>query len=179
MNIRNNVLSSIVSLLGNNFINIYGDLYGCYIGGSYWSASPIPQNTKILYGCHIEGYCNYIDNTTNDLYGCHIEGGANIAKNNYEHSSGLKNNSVRNSSTFGDSGNTLMSVGNGKDAYANSRSANTNYHNAFEVRQSGDIYVADVSAAGEYYEKPMINLQQKIYELEARIATLESQLPSA
>lgn len=43
--------------------------------------------------------------------------------------------------------------------------------------RSGDIYVADVSAAGEYYEKPMINLQQKIYELEARIAALESEIP--
>ena len=29
---------------------------------------------------------------------------------------------------------------------------------AFEVRQSGDIYISDVSASGEYYEKPMINL---------------------
>lgn len=133
----------------------------------------MPNNTKNLYGCHVEGYCNYIDNTSVNLNGVHIEGGGNIAKNNYEHSSGVKNQSYYNSSTFGDSGNTLMTVGNGKDQYANNRAANTNYHNAFEVRQSGDIYISDVSAAGEYYEKPMINLQQKIYELEARIAALE------
>ena len=104
----------------------------------------------------------------------HIEGGTNVAKNYYEHASGFKNDSVRNSSRFGDSGNTLMSVGNGRDIYETSRLADTHYHNAFEVRQSGDIYIPDVSAAGEYYEKPMINLQQKIYELEARLAALEN-----
>jgi len=67
--------------------------------------------------------------------------------------------------TFGLEGNTLFTIGN----YPYSSK-----HNAFEVRQSGDIYIPDVSASGEYHEKPMINLQQKIYELEARIAVLES-----
>lgn len=127
-----------------------------------------------MEGCHIEGYCNYIENTTDDLHGIHIEGGGNIIKNDYEHASGVKNNSVKNSSTFGDSGNTLMSIGNGRNTLVNVRTANTNYHNAFEVRQSGDIYIPDVSAEGAYYEKPMINLQHKIYELEARLSALEN-----
>lgn len=45
-------------------------------------------------------------------------------------------------------------------------------HNAFEIRQTGDIYVADVSATGSYYQKPMINLQEKLYALDASIAYL-------
>lgn len=175
--IRNSVANSFISLYGNNFVNLYGVLYGCGITGYYWNNTPVPQNTKTLYGCHVEGYCNYIDNTTNDLNGVHIEGGTNVAKNNYEHASGFKNNSVRNSSTFGDSGNTLMSVGNGRNVYQTSRLADTHYHNAFEVRQSGDIYVADVSASGEYYEKPMINLQQKLYTLDASVSEIYSMIP--
>lgn len=33
-------------------------------------------------------------------------------------------------------------------------------HNAFEVLQSGDIYVADTFAEGKWYEKPMMHLQE-------------------
>ena len=51
----------------------------------------------------------------------------------YETSFGAYNNSVSGSSTFGDSGNTLFSVGNGTD--------NNARHNAFEIRQNGDIYI--------------------------------------
>lgn len=63
----------------------------------------------------------------------------------------------------------VHSIGNGT-----SKQGNAYRHNAFEVRQSGDIYVADVSAAGEYYEKPMINLQQKLYALDASIQSLSA-----
>ena len=41
------------------------------------------------------------------------------------------------STTFGDSGNTLFSVGNG--------TANNARHNAFEIRQNGDIYITSGS----------------------------------
>ena len=54
-------------------------------------------------------------------------------KNNYEYDFGKYNNSVSGSSTFGDSGNTLFSVGNG--------TADNARHNAFEIRQNGDIYI--------------------------------------
>ena len=53
--------------------------------------------------------------------------------NQYQVSFGRYNNSVSGSSTFGDSGNTLFSVGNGTDVNAR--------HNAFEIRQNGDIYI--------------------------------------
>ena len=53
--------------------------------------------------------------------------------NEGEASVGRYNNSVSGSSTFGDSGNTLFSVGNG--------TADNARHNAFEIRQNGDIYI--------------------------------------
>ena len=56
-----------------------------------------------------------------------------IAQNNSEHSVGQYNVSSSGSSTFGDSGNTLFSIGNGTSTSAR--------HNAFEVRQNGDIYL--------------------------------------
>jgi hypothetical protein len=66
--------------------------------------------------------------------GSHAEGFGTIANNQSEHASGLFNNSVSASTTFGDSGNTLFSVGNGTATNAR--------HNAFEIRQNGDIYLS-------------------------------------
>jgi hypothetical protein len=83
-----------------------------------------------------------------------------------EHAEGQYNScSSTGGSTFGSALNTLSTIGNGvKDS---------SRHNAFEVRQSGDIYIPDVSAAGNYYEKPMIHLQQKLYAIDASINALE------
>lgn len=66
-------------------------------------------------------------------YYSHAEGWYTIANNQSEHASGRYNISSSGSSTFGDSGNTLFSVGNGTD---NAR------HNAFEIKQNGDIYLS-------------------------------------
>ena len=63
----------------------------------------------------------------------HAEGNGTITNNESEHASGQYNNSVSASTTFGDSGNTLFSVGNGTENEAR--------HNAFEIRQNGDIYI--------------------------------------
>ena len=63
----------------------------------------------------------------------HAEGYYTKTINNSEHASGQYNNSVSASTTFGDSGNTLFSVGNGTENEAR--------HNAFEIRQNGDIYI--------------------------------------
>ena len=63
----------------------------------------------------------------------HAEGNGTITNNASEHASGQFNNSVSASTTFGDSGNTLFSVGNGTSSSAK--------HNAFEIRQNGDIYI--------------------------------------
>ena len=63
-----------------------------------------------------------------------VFGDYNKPKNNYEYVFGQYNNSVSASATFGDSGNTLFSVGNGTGDNAR--------HNAFEIRQNGDIYLS-------------------------------------
>lgn len=64
-----------------------------------------------------------------------VTGYCNKLLNVNEFGSGRFNNSVSASTTFGDSGNTLFSVGNGTSTSAR--------HNAFEIRQNGDIYCSD------------------------------------
>ena len=83
-------------------------------------------------------------------------------KNSLEFGFGTYNNSVSASTTFGDSGNTLFAIGNGYDF-----SSTHNWHNAFEVRQNGDIYIAntnDTSVTGDtaYSLYPMIKLQDHL-----------------
>lgn len=71
--------------------------------------------------------------TTANTEASHAAGSYTSTKNRSEFSIGEYNNSVSASTTFGDSGNTLFSVGNG--------TANNARHNAFEIRQNGDIYL--------------------------------------
>ena len=77
-------------------------------------------------------------------------------KNEYETSFGKYSISVSASGTFGDGGNTLFSLGNGE--------SESTRHNAFEIRQNGDIYIADTNdtSTTNYYEKPMIKLQDAL-----------------
>lgn len=77
---------------------------------------------------HAEG-----QSTTASSWYSHAEGLKTITSNYSEHASGQYNVSSSASTTFGDSGNTLFSVGNG--TYGNN-------HNAFEIRQNGDIYLS-------------------------------------
>ena len=87
------------------------------------------SNTKAIgYSSHAEG-----GGTTANSYFSHAEGYYTVANNQSEHASGQYNNSVSASTTFGNSGNTLFSVGNG--------TADNARHNAFEIRQNGDIYL--------------------------------------
>ena len=81
-------------------------------------------------------------------------GGYNKSKNDSEFSAGYGNVSTKNSDTFGDSENTLFSIGNGEyNEYGE------NPHNAFEIKQNGDIYIPNTSSSGNYYNYPMIKLQ--------------------
>lgn len=93
-------------------------------------------NTSV-YGSysHVEGAHNELKVSTSpyDEVCSHVEGKYNKVINYSEHASGQYNNSVSASTTFGDSGNTLFSVGNG--------TADNARHNAFEIRQNGDIYI--------------------------------------
>lgn len=76
----------------------------------------------------------------------------NTVTNNYETAQGAWNNSVSGSSTFGNSGNTLFSVGNGTDDNAR--------HNAFEIRQNGDIYCNNGTSDVKLQDYIQIKLQQ-------------------
>ena len=86
------------------------------------------------YGTQANGYQSHAegDETIANGNDSHTEGYMTIANNIDEHASGRYNVSNSASTEFGDSGNTLFSVGNGDYETR---------HNAFEIRQNGDIYI--------------------------------------
>lgn len=71
----------------------------------------------------------------------HAEGNHTFTTNEGEHAEGSYNNS---------DSDTISSIGNGISG---------NRHNAVEVKKDGTVLIADTSASGEVYKKPMINLQ--------------------
>ena len=99
--------------------------------------------------------------------------GTNVKpKNELEFGFGTYNNSSSASTAFGHSGNTMFSIGNGYDF-----SSTHNWHNAFEVRQNGDIYVPntdDTSVTGDkaYSLYPMVRLQDTITATAANTTAL-------
>ena len=107
---------------------------------------------------HAEGRDTYASG-----YYAHAEGLSTKASNQSEHASGQYNVSNKNNTNFGDSGNTLLSVGNGSSV--------TNVHNAFEIRQNGDIYYSDTKKIDEstvhYYDAPMKKLQDAMVTSES------------
>jgi hypothetical protein len=96
--------------------------------GDYSHAEGFGANADGSYS-HAEG-----DTTTAKGNSSHAEGINTTANNQSEHASGQFNVSNSATTTFGDSGNTLFSVGNG--------TADNARHNAFEIRQNGDIYLS-------------------------------------
>lgn len=86
---------------------------------------------------HAEGIRNEIGD---NAYASHAEGIKNTTQNRAEHASGQYNKSNKASDTFGDSGNTLFSVGCG--------TSDADRKNAFEVMQDGTCKYYDV-ATGE------------------------------
>lgn len=101
------------------------------------------------YYAHAEG-----GNTLAKGFASHAEGYGTVTNASYEHASGIFNTSIWNySSTFGDSGSTLFTIGNGE--------GKSKSHNAFEVRQNGDVYISDTesTSTSNYYEKPLRRLQ--------------------
>lgn len=89
----------------------------------------------------------------------HAEGYQTKAINIYEHASGQYNVSSSASTSFGNSGNTLFSVGNGTAGNAR--------HNAFEIRQNGDIYCSDGTndvKLQEYLQIKTVQITQSDYD---------------
>ena len=100
----------------------------CYNSHSEGEGTLAGKNYEVN-ACHAEGY-----HTSAMTSYSHAEGYYTKTTNDSEHSQGRYNVSSSASTTFGDSGNTLFSVGNGTSSSAR--------HNAFEIRQNGDIYIS-------------------------------------
>lgn len=120
--------------------------------GNYNTLSGSSISNSFVVGEWNSGY------TSNQL----ISGSYNIGKNYNETTLGRYNNSVSGSSTFGDSGNTLFSVGNG--------TADNARHNAFEIRQNGDIYYFDGTND--------VKLQDKFSSIDTTIGDINTILQS-
>lgn len=107
---------------------------------------------------------------TSNAYGAYsfVGGYHNIANNATEVALGKYNGSKKKNGTFGDSGNTLFTIGNGIDN-------NSGRHNALEVRQDGAIFVSDIKSEGAYYQKPTYCLQDKINEMSEAINAVDIQ----
>ena len=118
-----------------NYTKAYSDY--SHAEGSYTTASG--------YISHAEGY----QTIASGAYS-HVEGYWAESLNDSEHASGRYNISTKSSGLFGDAKNTLFSVGNGASPVQR--------HNAFEIKQNGDIYISDMDSGGEYYEKQMLKL---------------------
>jgi hypothetical protein len=136
------------SILGSGNIDIQGG------GGTTYTAGTNIDITNDIISCTLnasngfggysfkEGWLTSADGRYSHAEGfsttaradySHTEGFSTYANNQSEHASGMYNVSTSASTTFGDSGNTLFSVGNGTSTSAR--------HNAFEIRQNGDIYL--------------------------------------
>lgn len=136
------------------FIGCTNEVIGDSSSWSYYNNLVLGYNNKI--NAHITDYLrgnNVVIGDHNSLSGTNLSdsyvigkyssgytshtlltGWYNKSYNSYESAFGHYNNSVSASTTFGNSGNTLFSVGNG--------TANNARHNAFEIRQNGDIYLS-------------------------------------
>lgn len=112
-------------------------------------------------GTHANGNCS------------HASGYNTTAQNTYEAAFGIYNTSRVTNDNFGSKNKTLYSIGNGNpDAIPQMGQNDDNaHHNAFEIRQNGDIYIADTSFLKEgnknynsnfkYHTVPYICLQDK------------------
>ena len=118
-------------------------------------------------GCYVgeaSGVESFITGRNNNAKGftTFVSGYENIGENDYEFIVGHLAKSNKESTTFGDSGNTLFSVGNGTSSSAR--------HNAFEIRQNGDIY---------YYDGTNdVKLQDKFNSLDTTIGNINTILQS-
>ena len=128
--------------------------YSTYMGGaSAYNIICGNSNTidKNISNCFVIGSYNKPKKKFNTNIGQSLN-----TTNDYEFALAKNNVSSSATTSFGNSGNTLFSVGNGSSESAR--------HNAFEIRQNGDIYIADTNdtSTTNYYEKPMIKLQDAL-----------------
>ena len=129
-----------------------------HVEGQYTFANGHYSHAEGKNGVFANGESSHAEGCTTQASGdySHAEGNNTIANNVAEHASGQYNVSSSASTTFGDSGNTLFSVGNG--------TSNNARHNAFEIRQNGDIYLS------------LNDNKIKLQDLLGKIQTLENEL---
>lgn len=124
------------------------------VASGMWSHAEGVGTSATSYASHAEGkYCSADGDSS------HAEGHQTQTSNFAEHASGRYNITTSASTTFGDSGNTLFSVGNGTSAF--------DKHNAFEIRQNGDIYLSngtnDVKLQ-DYIQIKAVKISQSDYD---------------
>lgn len=107
--------------------NSHAEGYNATASTDYSHAEGAYTKANASYS-HAEGAGSQTNGTNSHAEGCFTK-----TENVAEHASGQYNVSNKASTTFGDSGNTLFSVGNGTGINAR--------NNAFEIRQNGDVYV--------------------------------------
>jgi hypothetical protein len=101
------------------------------VGNNVSNSLVVGTNNTIAYGCSCSIVFGYEAKASNNY--CFSIGSFTKTSNNFETVFGRYNVSNKANATWGDSGNTLFSVGNG--------TADDARHNAFEIRQNGDIYL--------------------------------------
>ena len=183
----NSLSSAYNKSIGNKAV-IEGDGYGSELikaSGDYSHAEGYATTAQASYS-HAEGYKSRAGGTSSHAEGynssaagpyshaegrdtyasgyyAHAEGVSTKASNQSEHASGQYNVSNKENTNFGDSGNTLLSVGNGSSV--------TDVHNAFEIRQNGDIYYSDTKkidgSTVYYYNAPIKKLQDAMVTSES------------
>lgn len=130
--------ASHVEGMGNIAPKTYATLEGLDTGAtaSFVNGANHAEGAGNLAGAaasHAEGIRNEIGD---NAYASHAEGIKNTTQNRAEHASGQYNKSNKATDTFGDSGNTLFSVGCG--------TSDADRKNAFEVMQDGTCKYYDV-----------------------------------
>ena len=135
------------------------------------NASSIKQSssTSVSAPCSLSAVFGYYNNISmSNLNYIFMAGFNNVASNDCETVFGRYNKNNRSSSTFGHSGNTLFAVGNG--AYHAE-------HNAFEIRQNGDIYcnngTSDVKLQ-DYLQVKIVQISQSDYDALVQGGTVDS-----
>ena len=137
--------------------------------GDYGSNVVFGVNNKLndCYRTHALGSYNTVSGGSyNNVFGQHLNLNGTSSATVFGQYNSYTDES---SASIGDSGKTALAIGNG---------IYNNTHNALELRQNGDLYYVDTydTTTQNYYEKPMLKLQDVIKDLTDRIAALESQL---
>jgi len=182
---KNYLTNSII--VGNNNYSGITDSYQSGVGGGIMCGVGNNIKKSRLFSAFGLSNTGQTESYYDPLF---VFGTGNETKNPNEAGLCKFNISLSGSTTFGDSGNTLFSIGNGYGQYYSPSMAVR--HNALEIRQNGDLYFADTdnTTSQNYYEKPMVRLQDMYGELGNKLetsaitsaitsASTDSQVPSA